>query len=339
MSYKYSAILIPNIPFFPKVTSRIDLGSDVFLERGSLKDYLIEGEMEHWKEWIGELSWKSMNEEMVFLVSVMKTETPGVIDKENVDLDTKVFRAYDVMLLVAPFLPPTNQPFSINGQAELSGSDFKFKDIRSYSRLTPWSKAFYSTECLDEVIKWECAISSDVNNFVIWKEVLSNFNSLVKNTYELPYLIESYRSFRESFYSNHLEFKIPNLVRSIESLLALGRGKNGGWENFVSRTFGLIKSMPEVPIINMQEDLLKNDLKELYYVRNDCSHGKLITDSLNNMEDYKGGVTAGHIALLEMLAESSARYILRETLLGNSIKAYCDSRAKLENAWETGKLP
>ncbi|MBY0515381.1 MAG: hypothetical protein K2P81_00630 [Bacteriovoracaceae bacterium] len=340
MGYKYSALLIPSIPFFPKVVSKVNLGSGVFLERGYLKDYLVVGESDHWKDWLGKLNWESLNEEMIFLVATSESETPEILDKENRDLDRKVFRAYDVMLLVAPFLPPTSQPFAINGRAEVSSDEIKFKDIRSYSRLNTWRKSFYSTECSDEVIKWELQVSSDINNFVLWEKVLTSFNSLVQDSSKLPYLIESYRSFREAFYSHHLEFKIPNLTRSIESLIALGRAKNaGGWENFVSRTFSLIKAMPSVPIINVQEEFLRNDLKELYYVRNDCSHGKLITDSLSSMEQYKDGVTPGHIALLEMLAESSARYILRSVLLGNAITPYCDSRAKLEQAWETGKLP
>jgi len=340
MPYKYSAILIPSIPFFPRFDSRVDLGGNVFLQRGRLSDFLVGEEADHWKSWIGEINWNSLNDEKILLLSYSESENPDVLDEENRNLDDKVFRAFDLLPLVAPYLPPIDQAYSISGKGQIQDAFIKFLDIRSYSRLDIWTKAFYSTNNTSELLDWEAEELSSVDNFNVWRDVLQHFNTIIQNQGNYPYLIESYRSFREAFYSNHLEFKIPNLVRSIESLIALGRSRQtGGWENFVDRTYRLISSMPFVPLISLDETLLKSDLKELYFVRNDCSHGKLITDSLSGMEEYAGGVTSDHIALLEMLAESASRYILRNTILGNSIKPLCHSRIALENGWANGSLP
>lgn len=326
----YAALLIPNIPFFPDFEETIHFSPHTILIKSKLSNFLKDSNSNSWEKIIGSIEWEAINEDMLMIVSTATIEP-------SIPLDQELFRIYDILTLVAPFLPPVDQPFLITGIGSIENSKTVFNDFSTITRLDVWTRSYYSENTENVLLEWEFNTLSNPALLETWVCLYQKFNEALCNEHKYVYLIESYRSFRESFYSYHLEFKIPNLVRAIESLIALDRA-NQGVNNFVARTFSLIKDMPKTPLLNMNEVFLKEDLKEVYYVRNDCSHGKRITDSLTTMEKYSEGISNSHVAVLEMLSEFAARYILSNVIMGHVIKEYCHSRPELETAWSSGVI-
>jgi len=137
-----------------------------------------------------------------------------------------------------------------------------------------------------------------------------------------------------------LEFRIPDLVRAAECVLAVpgrmpkGSAKTTSREVFAERALKLVPDLARHWYVGGSQ--IEPDLVALYDLRSECVHGKAAFADLKS----KGVAGANRAGQLEYLAQELARRsvvtAMRAVEAGTA--AFSD-RAQLEAAWITGAFP
>ena len=83
----------------------------------------------HWREWLGTIRIEEIEACDLFLLTKLKSKTPGVLDGENNSLQRRVQHFYAGLLLASPFAP-AHKPVMVSGTCQNSEVD-----VRSYAEL------------------------------------------------------------------------------------------------------------------------------------------------------------------------------------------------------------
>jgi hypothetical protein len=328
MNVKYAVKLIYSLFPIP-LDPNFNFDDSTRFFKGSLKEAIETSESKHWKEWIGSLAWDQITQDNCIILTSVPTEKPSVLDEENKNLSNKLFDVYRVLPLVQPLYYPHNEIITLTGAGKLENGELRFFDVREVSRNRPYRDSGYLRH--HSLIGHEkFTYDSNPQFFGEWKRTYDLFALHFRSGNILDQLLESYRSFEESFNSVHLEFKIPNLVRSLECILGLKRGQGAG--HFADRILkllpGLLVPFPSIDI--------KLQLLNLYQLRSDCVHGKKIAWSLK--KELKDKFSDQVVYEYEFLAETVAREILKIAMRDKNIWQYLGAREEIEEAWDQGKI-
>jgi hypothetical protein len=320
------AYLVFNSPFpFPR---DVDFFFDerTHLHSGSLEDHINRPGWDHWSKWLGSLVWDSLaNTDKIILSTWQESNTADVIDQENTALESELRNIFRLLPLVAPFAPPTGEIFLFSGKGSIVDEELSADSVRTFSRVLPWTRGYYDDRQWKTYSDWSHPILRLNDRFKDWKVCVDHVNQHVIGSASKRQMVEAYRSFDEALRGSQLEFKIPNLVRAVECLVDCW-----GAQEFANRALFLTGPLPsELPFSVAQDTVAR--LKNLYQLRNDCSHGKPFAYSLEkSLGKFPDRET---IASYEFLAEWVARKILNDSFINQSVLTASSDRDSLVAAW------
>jgi hypothetical protein len=174
-------------------------------------------------------------------------------------------------------------------------------------------------------------LRSDESN-AAWARRLLDIDALLQQRLDAnlpPILHVALRSYRSAMSRYELEFRMPELVRAAESVIALPKGT--GRELFRDRAQQLASELRMDAFVGPE---LGGLLLELYDLRSACVHGKVPFLDLQKMGDA-GALRAGK---LSFVAEKLARAALLVALRSDRVEAFA-TREDLERAWKEGTFP
>ncbi len=328
MDVKYAAKLISSL--VPVPTNRdFKFDDNTLFFNGSLKESIDTSESKHWKEWIGSLAWDQLTGDNCIVLSYVPTKTPSVLDQENKDLTDKVFDIYRVLPLVQPLYYPHNEIITISGAGKAEGGKLTFFDVREVGRNKPWMDSGYLRHH-KSLRNEKFALEPNPQFFDAWRSINDLFVLHFRKGNSPEQLLESYRSFEDGFRNTHLEFKIPNHVRSVECILGLKRGQGGS--HFADRVLKLVPLLA----VPFSSEPIRQQLINLYQIRSDCVHGKKIAWSLKN--ELKNEFSDQVVYEYEFLAETIAREVLKLAMSKKEIWQFLGTREEIEDAWDQQKF-
>lgn len=297
-----------------------------FLISKKLNSYLEDSKIEHWKDWIGSLRWDEVsNGCREILCSWEETSAPDILNKENKTLSNINFEILRTLPTVTPYcFIHSMDIYSLTGTAEKLKNEIKILDIRQFSTIPSFKKSMF----LDPDQCFEDPFFDHHSVMNLWRDT---YIQVLKKIFaqEQRQLLEAYRSIVESFQSWQLEFKIPNLVRSIECLIDCH-----GADDFVKKISFFIDGPPDESIFKIRENFSQK-LKNIYQLRNDCSHGKDFGWSLKR--NHPAEYSPEGIAAYEYLTEWTARKVFNRALFDDKLGDMFKSRENLVSSWKKTK--
>ena len=299
--------------------------ANTYIETMKLDALIGQAEVKHWKEWIGSTTWDTLKTDCdELLISWMPTTTAEVHgDEDTRSVESKCYRAITALPTVTNHCFSHNNSFYfLSGSGEIKDDRFHIEDIRSYSYMKTFPRSFF-----------DLTLGKDdpyFNHAKVITDWTDNYNLINAYIFTSPHvqLVESYRSLLEAFKSKYLEFKIPNLVRSMESLIDCW-----GAKDFADKVIWLIGTPPADPVFGIHNNF-RDRLINHYQIRNDCSHGKEFGLSLKN--NIKVSNLNDLIGEYEFLAEWASREAFKKVLRGNYLHIFKE-RATLKVAWDDYK--
>lgn len=330
MKIKY-AYLVFNLPHpFPYPIKPFNFDKTTELKEGDIKDQIEGPDSKHWEEWLGSLTWNRITENKLILSTWTETKTPEILDEENNKLQSKLLSIFRILPLIAPLTPPFEEVFIFSGKGTISANGLLAENIRAFSKVNCWTRSYYNEHHWSEFHEWAKNKVMKPTLLDSWKSVYNNYQKLFINNNNNRQLLECYRSFEEAMKSTQLEFKIPNLVRAIESVVVCK-----GFKEFADLTLYLTKEPDSLLPYSISTNT-KSLLQELYHLRNDCSHGKIFAYSLEKKLGKAPDATI--IAKFEFLAEWAARKILTDSFMNTTILQNTKNRDTLVDAWKNQKI-
>src|SRR5262249_1843368 len=124
------------------------------------------------------------------------------------------------------------------------------------------------------------------------------------------------------------DFKFPNLVRAIESIIGL---KAGQGQSAFSRRADMFLAKPELQFA-FEDGMTRKMLKESYQIRNDCMHGKPFGWSLGGRKRHP--ILKEKSQMYEYLLETAARGAIRTALTDAELLEAFSHRTKLDELWD-----
>ncbi|MBN22606.1 MAG: hypothetical protein CL678_15085 [Bdellovibrionaceae bacterium] len=284
-----------------------------------------------WKEWLGTLLWEELvSDNKLVLITFGDDDESEILNSTNQQLVNKLYNVFRVLPLVTTLSGPRHEPISITGRVEIEDDErFKIKDIREISRYRSWPDSFYWRE--KEFLDLRRSYETNSKLIENWDFISTYCSDKIFKLGSKLQLIESYRSFEAAFFSTpKLEFKIPNLVRSVESIIGLPRGQ--GKAEFYKRVQYLC-GVPEISEPYGIHEHYKNLLENLFQIRSDCVHGKPFAWSLR--KELGESFSDTTVAQYEFLSEWIARRTLLNVRENQNLLNACESRDQLETYWDT----
>lgn len=327
---KYAALIF-DLPYPFNTSSSFKFkNSNVDYIGNNLNSLMLDTcDVSHWKEWLGSISWDEIDQKKAILLISKDSNTANILDIENKELEETLYNVFRFLSFLEFIQPPGIEAISISGEGAQIKSQIKLKDVRHFSKIKVWKRAFYWQDT--EFAKW-------VANSQVKMPSINDWESLVNLSWKLLFekkghtqLFESFNSYEAALTGpSDLSFKIPNLIRSIEAIIALEKGK--GQKEFVKRVLHLIGSMPSHFPYNVAKDC-SDILSTLYELRTDCVHGKGFASTLkkNLGSSFSDKIVAKH----EFVAEWSARKVLLFALTNTTLQAHLHDRDKLESYWKS----
>lgn len=327
MNIKFSAIIVPEFHPRPDMKAVLQIAENTFVGFGKFSDFINEEPNKHWKTWFGSLLWESTIEKnSFFIVRFAEAKTPGVLDGENVGLDSNISPYFNALTLSAPWIPPDTQGVQMSGDGTFLDSKFRVEQIRSHSKLDYWFRSQYSREkSLFEYVGKVCRDFSAVERIVPIRDRIDNLVGNVKSQLLVAGLI----AYDHSLKTSRFDFKVPNLTRAIESVVALSIGQGKLFPNRAQKFL----TDAEIAAAGLDRTGAEDVLGNCYEIRNACMHGMWfdhkIKSKLQDNTEYKLRV---HEFILESCARNCLNWALKEE---NFLKVSRD-RDALEQAWKNG---
>lgn len=329
MKVKYAYVVFNHAFPFPKLDQPFRFDQSTELRFGTIKQQIENPNSEHWPKWIGSIRWETICENKLVLSSWVKTETPDILNGENKDVSSKVANIFRLLPLAGSFIPPWTETFLLTGHGTYTQNGVVAEDIRSFTEITTWQRPYFSdNEFFPEYSTWAETALQTQDSLARWKECYEHFDALLIRSTNYRQLLEGYRSFEEAMKSSQLEFKIPNLVRAIESLAVCWNNKEFA-RNTLSLTGPLNTNLPFSVSTGT-----RRLLRDLYQLRNDCSHGKPFGYSLQ--KKINPDQLRAFIAQYEFVAEWCARKIIIDSFRNQTMLNVCNDHEVLAKAWRDG---
>lgn len=325
------AYLIFDVGFpFKSAPNSVPFGNNTELKHESVKEHLRDAELEYWMKWIGSAQFEDLQEQENIISTWANSSTPEILNREDTDLQRKVNNIFRVLPLLAPIMPSSRNCYICSGKAELQNGKLKIIDLRSFKQIHTWRKPFYIDHQWGEYSEWAARTILFPDFFKEWQLYALKFEEVLGNEKKYVQIEESFRSFNEAINASQLEFKIPNLIRSIECIVHCF-----GSKQFASKVLYLTGPLPSDLPHSVGIDT-QNLLEELYQMRNDCSHGKPFAHSFTNK--YGRSASGLDVSKYEFLAEWIARKILKESFINQTILDAATDRKKLEQSWDNNQI-
>jgi len=324
---KYALLLLPTIAPRDEDQSVRQLAPDIITWRGTLLDIIDKAEVQHWKEWLGEIEWREMTHEQRFVLAFMASERAEVIDAESEQLRAKAMVAWYATLLVAPVRPFHGVCRAIGGQAHAVSPEARLLSIKQAGQIGTVERPLYaSTSTFTKVMPWR----EPDPWFEHWCDWIRTLDQISMGT--LPQILDvALFAFRMALCRNRLEFSIPEFVRTAECIL--GVPKNGGARVFTERALRIAPQLAHHWYVGGRDP--EDRIRAVYQHRSNCVHGKVPFLEL----DAKGEAGKDEAAQLEYLAESLARACLQVAFRSTGKFPEFASREILEDAWANGRFP
>lgn len=327
MTIKYS-ILIFQAPYkFKKFDTPFYFADKTFLKSDKLDSFFLDAETKHWEDWIGSIRWEEMTrycDEVI--VSWKETINPEILDAENNFLTNFNYELLRCLPAITPYsFSHSDHIYCLTGSGKLVSGEVKIESIRNFSSYPNFRKSFY----LDTTHNYEDPFFDHDLVLNDWKSCREVIDKKIFNEKNRQ-LLEALRSMEESFRTSQLEFKIPHLVRVIESLIDCW-----GATGFSERVIWFIGD-PPVENVFMIKTNFKKKLENIYQLRNDCSHGKPFAWSLQ--KNYPDEYSNESIAAYEFLIEWVARKVFSRALNDDSLNGIFKTRDSLVTAWSNYQL-
>jgi hypothetical protein len=285
-----------------------------------------------WKAELGRGAWEDIQKDGSLLLSCeTKSNNPDVVDNENEELKNRTINAFRVLPIISEIRGPFSFPQVYSGRGRTLFGTLQPEDVRSVSRIEPWIRSFYQDGEFWDSYHNRYSITLEAGDFFdSWRNVLEQFESHVFVKDGIEQIIHSFSSLEESYKALDLSFKIPLLMRSMESILA-----NYGKPEFIERYIYLLNPNPlqfGYPVI----DDLSVALGDFVELRNDCVHGKPMGYSFK--KKYGVDLDATTVAKLEYLGEWGAKRTLLGCFRNVSMQPHLKSFYALEAAWKSKKI-
>lgn len=217
MKIKYSYIVLNHMPFpFPEIEVPFYFDDTTVIRLTSVAAEFLGEESKHWADWLGSIIWEVLTQPQYVLATWVETHTPDVLNAENKFLSDKISTIFRSLKLTGEFAPP-DEALLFTGQGVIENGFPKAKDIKSYTDHKTWTRAMFSRD--DEFFDWAVSNISTRSILDKWKTCSEHMVSLIE-TKKNRQLLEAFRSFEEALSATQLEFKMPNLVRALECIIA-----------------------------------------------------------------------------------------------------------------------
>jgi hypothetical protein len=133
--------------------------------------------------------------------------------------------------------------------------------------------------------------------------------------------------------NDRLDFRMPALVRTIETLIAIPKGQ--GAALFAQRAALFATAVQAHPALTpgLAGRTFDQFLRDLFQLRSDAVHGKW------PLRDLQQAGREDEVALLDFTAESIARTVIKWALRNNAVISTYRTRQALEDAWANGTIP
>ena len=281
-----------------------------------------------WRDAFGTFEWRRLNGERVAML-VFGTDTTDSLNAFNHALMARVQLALYTYLLNRPFIRSGGTIWVISGDADQNREP---TSLRSWNRVTdlfiPYfveRPAFEQTPLDYQSSDWVRDWSAD---FAILDTLRNAQDWLVCPPFEMAVL-----SFLDASSSRHVDFRMPALVRTIESLIAIPRGQ--GAATFAQRAALFANAVQAHPALVAGLGACSFDqfLRDLFQLRSDAVHGKW------PLRDLQQAGREDEVARLDFTAESIARTIIKWALRNNAVVSTYRTRQALETAWANGTIP
>lgn len=320
---KYALLILPIEVSRNDGRRQFDSATETFIAR--LPELVDPAELRHWKEWWGSVQWAEVEKSHRMVLTCGESSRPDVLDAENVALTDRLYSVWQALPLASPLHGSWGISWMLTGEAT---ADRKLKSIREVSRLNELVRPFYKTR-KSFWSKLPRGIPDP------WLDRWIEIEGLLRNyaaASALPDILAiGLKAFASGLGRDDLEFRIPDLVRAAECILAIPKGP--GAKVFAARAMQVAPALVNNWFASGPD--LDTKLIELYQHRNDCVHGKVPFRSLL----ARGEAGADDAARLEYLAEAIAREVLVHALRSPGKHTEFHDRDRLEDAWKAGRLP
>lgn len=315
---KYAMYCLQLTSHFEKI-ERTHFEEGVFVETVSPGSFFNDADVGHWKEWLGTLAWEEMESSSEVIIAFKNSDVQGVLDQENNDLISKCYSVYRSLGATTWWCQSHIEIHVLSGDAEMVGGELRIKDIRQQFTQTPFLGSYWSNNFEGPAF--------DHNNVIDkWKRSYTLIDREVLSQRRRQFL-EALRSIEKAFLERELEFKIPNLVRCVESLVVIYSAKE------FKKVLAEFAGKPPVCDLKVHDEY-EELLGHLYDLRSDCIHGKPFAYSLIQKTNPKDLET--EVARYEYLAEWLAITVLQKSFALQDLDVFLN-RDNLVTFWEKAK--
>lgn len=330
MPHKY-AVLVFELPAprFPDPERPFELATGLFLHART--QALGINDDRFWREELGRGAWDAVSVGHGLALSCeIETATPGVLDRENQTLQKRLLDAYRLLPLVGELRGPFSQSYVFSGDGRAQAGIISANDVREVGPAESWISAHYQDEGWDAYFARYTEVFRQNDLLTSWSRVLVAANRDIFEPTALRQIVEAYRSFDEALKSGQLEFKVPNLIRATEGVLA-----SWGEASFADRFIHLLG--PDPTYFGLTDELdLRARLSDLYRLRNDCVHCKPFGYSYRANHGVE--TPADMVSTLEYIAEWGARRAILGCFSNPSLRPVLGSYYDLEDAWRAARV-
>lgn len=332
MQIKFAAYVFPNVFPMPDIQGQFHLDNNTFLFSGSITDYLAAQDNEHWKEWLGTIFWEELTERDPLICITWQPAEATALNGENKKLLDKLNHLYHALLLTGPWKNDGRNAHTLTGTGQVDDSgNLKFEQISEVGHFNLWRHSHYYD--VDPVWRWQVQELRTQSALDSWKANFLAIEQIIANGQDNFLLTLALMAFQSGLHDSLLDFRIPNFVRAIESIVALPAGQ--GKVEFARRTNLLLPTTINLPL-GVDTNSITPILRDSYQVRSDSVHGKPFADTLRAAlgENFQA-----ELPKYELGIEMSVRYVIQNAIVNANFLSHSNARDVLENAWASGAVP
>jgi hypothetical protein len=326
--FKYGMLVLPSRE---GIAACVRMNDTTELVPAKLDTVMDLTQAKHWGEWIGSIEWKQLVGADALVITRIPSDTPELMDGETQQLQARAVTSWFSSLLADPHPFTRGKAWILSGPCAGLTPGGRLLDVRSLAREELVSPFFSELNEYWDSLGNDVMLRSDESN-AAWARRFVEIDAVLQQRLDtkLPAILHvALRSFRSAVARREMEFRIPELVRAAEGVIALPKG--AGRELFRDRAQQLAPDLKTDPFVGGELGTL---LLELYDLRSACVHGKVPFLNLQKLGDA-GALRA---AKLSFVSEKLARAALLVALRSNRVDVFA-TREGLERAWKEKTFP